>query len=429
MHRLIDLTSLPPDRVLPLLAEACGPSGDERMDARWQAYRLPGQRLLGWVESDQVIALAGLEIDGAAGRLLHLAVPAGLRQRGLGQKLLRALSRELGLYRLDAETDASALGFYKRCGWTSLALGACHWGIQRFGVYWLDREVLLAPGFRFPAPPLQALCFPDRPDVGARILRLDQIHPLLSGNKWFKLRHNLMAAKQAGCRRLLSLGGAWSNHLFALAAAGSLLGFETTGIVRGELPEPLNPVLSFARDCGMQLIPVTRSEYRQLREDPTSLGKDGTWLIPEGGSNAFGVLGAGEILEYLPADTRTLALACGTAATLAGLARVAPANLKLLGVAVLKGGEFLSQEVIRLADGPIQCRWEIETRFHAGGYARSNQDLQAFLARFAELTPSIPLEPVYTGKLAWALNERFKSSERPESLVLLHSGGQLPEPR
>jgi len=271
------------------------------------------------------------------------------------------------------------------------------------------------------------------------VLRLDCIHPLVSGNKWFKLKLNLQQAQSEGYERVLSFGGAYSNHLRALAAAARLAGMESIGIVRGELPDPLNPVLAFARQQGMELHAVTRGDYRKKQQVDFIAGLVSRFgdffLIPEGGSNQLGVLGCGQIMEHLKPEllksenqTTVVAAACGTGATLAGLIRGAQqyhlAN-EFVGVAVLKGADFLHKD-IRQWLGPEHqsIKWQLNTACHCGGYARCTPELTEFVASFQGKT-GIPLEPVYTGKLVYALYSMIESGAiaKGSRVIWLHTGG------
>ncbi|MBT8145690.1 MAG: pyridoxal-phosphate dependent enzyme [Gammaproteobacteria bacterium] len=271
------------------------------------------------------------------------------------------------------------------------------------------------------------------------VLRLDRIHPLLNGNKWFKLRLNLQEALRQGHNRLLSFGGAYSNHLRALSAAARLAGMQSVGVVRGEIVEPLNPVLAFARQQGMELHAVSRSDYRHKYEpefiDRLAERFGDFYLIPEGGSNRQGVEGCGEILDLLGPDLMApdagqtiLAVACGTGATLAGLIRGAQERdlaVECLGVAVLKGAGFLSKEVEKwLEPANERANWQLHIDHHCGGYARSTPALLEFIDKFAKRT-GIPLEPVYTGKLVYALYQLIERGEiaKGSRVIWLHTGG------
>ncbi|PKL75647.1 MAG: hypothetical protein CVV27_14280 [Candidatus Melainabacteria bacterium HGW-Melainabacteria-1] len=178
----------------------------------------------------------------------------------------------------------------------------------------------------------------------------------------------------------------------------------------------------------MLLKAVSRSDYRLYREAAglAALAEryPQAWLIPEGGSNPQALTGLAQIISMLPAGTKTLALACGTATTLAGLAAAAPVSVSVLGVAVLPRADFLRQHVQNiLAHTPVSP-WRIETDFSMGGYARSTPELDDFLSQFSGLNPEVPLEPVYTGKLLYAVTQMLKANELDANgLVLLHTGG------
>ncbi len=280
----------------------------------------------------------------------------------------------------------------------------------------------------------------DRCDVTLNVLRLDQIHPTIHGNKWFKLKRNLDQFQREGKTRILSFGGAWSNHLYALAAAGKVFSMDTIGIVRGEIPQPLNPVLAFAKRQGMQLIPVTRAEYRRkheqgfIKELRSRLGE--FELLPEGGSNLAAVKGCEEIVDAVRWQSserpRLLALCCGTGATMAGivsgLTAQAQENLpRVLGISVLKAEGYLQGEVqawLHRNRCQTDLNWWVEDNYHCGGYARSNPRLQAFLSEFAEFS-QLPLEPVYTGKLMLGLFDMIeRGGISPGTEVLaIHTGG------
>jgi 1-aminocyclopropane-1-carboxylate deaminase len=297
-------------------------------------------------------------------------------------------------------------------------------------------------GIATSTPPIESLeCqFLRQAGVSVHVLRLDKIHPLLSGNKWFKLKYNLLEFQRHKELPVLSFGGAYSNHLHALAAAGKLLGLRTIGMVRGEMPEPLNPVLSFAAEQRMHLVPLSRSDYRR-KQDPDFLeelrARFGEFhLLPEGGSNALALQGCEEIAPLLhwqnEGAQRLVALCCGTGTTMAGLIRGlnkidADSAPDVLGISVLKGegylqGEIQSQLQASGYEGSIE--WSVDDGHHCGGYARSNAALQAFLSQFAGLS-DLPIEPVYTGKLFYALFDLIEKGtiSSDTEIVAVHSGG------
>lgn len=308
-------------------------------------------------------------------------------------------------------------------------------------------------------------------DVSLRLVRFDLAHPVVGGNKWYKLQQNLMLAREQGATRLLSFGGAYSNHLYALAAAGAEAGFDTLGVIRGELVTPLNSTLAFARARGMKLLPVSRTDYRRRSDqdfvDALQRRHGPFYLIPEGGANEAGVRGCQAMATELAArvpdlDSCEIALACGTGTTLAGLlsglrllrrsgvfslpsseqpfseqsfseqssAVIAPSPF-VRGIAVLKGADFLRADInawlARLNSTATGNDWCLETDYHGGGYARAGRDLLDFVSDF-ERRHNIPLEPVYTGKLLQALYIRIAEGRyAPGSrLLALHTGGLRP---
>jgi 1-aminocyclopropane-1-carboxylate deaminase len=275
-----------------------------------------------------------------------------------------------------------------------------------------------------------ALPWLERAGLSLSVLRSDLVDPLLSGNKYFKLKYNLAAATAEGKRTLLSFGGAWSNHLHALAAAGQKYGFATVGVIRGEAPAGLNACLQDVTDMGMQLHFLTRDEYR--RKDGQQLHATlrdrygDYYLIPEGGANLAGIQGCRELLAGIGTERYThILLACGTGTTLTGL--ITTTSIPVIGIQVLKGEGYLQAAVARqLLEHGLQATapWQLLDQFHGGGYARCNRELREFIADFSGQT-GIPLEPVYTGKMLLALQELANRDFFPRNsrILALHSGG------
>ncbi len=282
-----------------------------------------------------------------------------------------------------------------------------------------------------PATPLEQLdssLFPNT-DVEVWVKRDDRIHPEVSGNKWRKLKYNIAALPPKA--HVLTFGGAYSNHIRAVAAAGKHFGFETSGIIRGELIEPLNPVLEYAAAHGMTLLSVTREDYRNrhdsawLETKRISIGASHLW--PEGGSNSLAIKGCKEILREVDQPFDVVCVPVGTGGTLAGLIAGGGQDTSVLGVSVLKGGEFLNDDVRRLIAeaGEIELlRWSIALDYHFGGYAKLTAALRDWIDDFSMRT-NIPLEPVYSGKLFYAVydmiaKQKFAAGSR---VLLLHTGG------
>ena len=269
------------------------------------------------------------------------------------------------------------------------------------------------------------------------VRRDDLIDPQLSGNKFYKLFFNLQAAREQGLNRLISFGGAYSNHLHALAAAGNRYGFQALGVVRGERPAQLSPTLSDAEAWGMQLVFLSREEYRNktdaelivaLREQYGDF-----YLIPEGGANLAGARGmrlAGTALEQqLKGDYTAVCVACGTGTSLAGLAAGIDLAKPAIGFSVLKGagdlGEVIASTYRELGASDKSANWRLISGFHAGGYGKKHpQYLSQFWQDF-ERESGIALDPIYTVKMFWGIVSLARQGywSRGSRIVAIHSGG------
>jgi 1-aminocyclopropane-1-carboxylate deaminase len=287
------------------------------------------------------------------------------------------------------------------------------------------------------APPITRLA--DQPVLGVslgqlRLLRLDQLHVDAPGNKWFKLEGWVARAREEGVRRLLSCGGAWSNHLHALAAVGHREGFETVGIVRGEASQQPSATLRDAAAWGMKLVHVTRAEYRR-RGDPAWQAEltarfAPCHFIPEGGAAATGVSGSraiGALVRDAFPRPLPVYVAVGSGTTLAGMALELGPDWTLTGVSALRGTDDLQRAVTAMAGPPGAgrvARWRILGDAHCGGFARVSAGLRDFMLAF-EAVQGIPLEPVYTGKLLFALHTHLRLGRLPpgQPVLAIHSGG------
>jgi len=257
--------------------------------------------------------------------------------------------------------------------------------------------------------------------------RDDLLHPVISGNKWRKLKYIIDHALSLGADTLVSMGGAYSNHLHALAYAGKVLGLKTIGLVRGELPEILTPTLQDMKNWGMELEFVSRSDYRQLRQykewqDLPGLKPRQYW-VPEGGAQPLALKGVAELVGEIAVPYDTICMPCGTGTTLAGIIEVAPQQVSVLGFAAFKNAAYLRAEV-DAALSQSRNGWQINLDYHFGGFAKTNAELNAFIEDF-ELKTTIPLDPVYTGKMMYAIYDLiqkhyFKPGER---IIAVHTGG------
>ena len=263
------------------------------------------------------------------------------------------------------------------------------------------------------------------------LLRLDQIHPYLNGNKWFKLKYNLKAAAEKNYDTLLTFGGAYSNHIHALSSAGKIFGFKTIGIIRGEERLPLNPTLQFAADNGMKLHYVTRSDYRKkhTEEFQNSLKQKfgNAYVVPEGGTNLLALKGCSEIPSLIQTEYDYLCTACGTAGTLSGLIAGLEGKKNIRGFSVLKDGDFLADNTEKLVEEFVHKKfsnWMINLNYHFGGYAKINRTLIEFMGEFEKLN-SVQLDYVYTGKMLYGIFDLLKSGYFKKSgrIVALHTGG------
>ncbi|WP_394754178.1 1-aminocyclopropane-1-carboxylate deaminase/D-cysteine desulfhydrase [Crenothrix sp.] len=259
------------------------------------------------------------------------------------------------------------------------------------------------------------------------IKRDDLLHPIISGNKWRKLKYSLDHALSLGTDTVISMGGMYSNHLHALAYIGKILGLKTIGLVRGEQPLILTPTLRDVQDWGMTLKFVSRTDYRALRQyqdfDSFPDLKPAQYWLPEGGAQVFALKGVAELVHEINIAYDTLCVPCGTGATLAGMAAAVPDNVSVIGFAALKNAEFLRTDVAALLAQPLN-NWHINLAYHFGGFAQKDASLTAFIEDF-KLQHKISLEPVYTGKMMYALYDLlqkgyFKPGHR---IIAVHTGG------
>jgi 1-aminocyclopropane-1-carboxylate deaminase len=257
------------------------------------------------------------------------------------------------------------------------------------------------------------------------VLRLDLLHPHLSGNKWFKLKYALAEAKAKGCTRIVTFGGSFSNHIVATACACRLAGIASKGIIRGEAGNTPTHSLQLATAYGMEITFMPRTEYRALRENGFQLAvSDNDYLLPEGGATADGARGAKEILNFALAENYThIFCAIGTGTTAAGLLQAMRPDQQLVCINVLKGGSFQQEAIIRLSGLPAN-NLQIRNEFHFGGYARYTNLLVDFMNEFYRQT-CIPSDIVYTGKLFFALNHitQQELNNNDTRILVIHSGG------
>ena len=260
--------------------------------------------------------------------------------------------------------------------------------------------------------------------------RDDLIHPIISGNKWRKLKYSLNQALSLDKTTLISMGGAYSNHLHALAFVGKLLNLPTKAFIRGEKPAILNPTLEDLMEWGMELEFISRSDYRGLRNFKTYAAlpdlKSHEYWIPEGGYLPLALQGVVELVTEIDIDYDVICVACGTGTTLAGIVNAVPKTAQVIGFAALKGADFLTEEVKSLLPEKIalQKNWQINLDYHFGGFAKTTAQLLDFISRF-EQQHGIALEPIYTGKMLFGLYQLIQQNyfQAGQKIIAIHSGG------
>jgi 1-aminocyclopropane-1-carboxylate deaminase len=287
----------------------------------------------------------------------------------------------------------------------------------------------MASELSYLATPLLRISSPliERAGVELLVNREDLNHSFVSGNKWWKLKYNLREAERQQKDTLLTFGGAFSNHIYATAAAAKELGFKSIGVIRGEQPARLSSTLQFAEAQGTHLHFVSREVYREKMEsnfiEKLHQRFGDFYCIPEGGTNELAVSGVKEFAQRLCAETEFeyVCCSCGTGGTLAGLIVGMPSK-KIIGFSSLRGG-FMSEEVKKLV-GDGHTNWQVADDYHFGGYAKYTPELLDFIKSFEEEF-SIPIEHVYTAKMFYGLFALISKGYFPigSKILALHTGG------
>ena len=259
------------------------------------------------------------------------------------------------------------------------------------------------------------------------IKREDQLHPIISGNKFRKLKYNLSSAKQQKKKVLLTFGGAFSNHIVAVAGAGKEFGFETIGIIRGEeLQEKINenPSLTVAQQLEMKLFFVSREIYK-LKDTPEFIAElqsqfGDFYLLPEGGTNELAIKGCEEILYDRDFEFTHICSSIGTGGTISGIINSAASHQNIIGFSSLKG-DFLQNDITKFA---TQNNWSVNCEYHFGGYGKVTNELIEFMNSFY-LEHAIPLDPIYTGKMMFGIFDLIQNSYFPpkSKILAIHTGG------
>jgi 1-aminocyclopropane-1-carboxylate deaminase len=259
------------------------------------------------------------------------------------------------------------------------------------------------------------------------IRREDLIHPIISGNKYRKLKYNILKAIEDEHTTLLTFGGAYSNHIAALAFAGLQNNLKTIGIIRGEELKnkaDKNPTLLFAKECGMEFEFISRESYREKHTNDfienlkSKLGS--FYLIPEGGTNELAIKGCKEILSTSDFEYDYICCAVGTGGTISGIINKSKKHQKILGFSALKE-DFLEKDIRKFAKNN---NWDLIRDYHFGGYAKFNLELITFINQFYKEN-GILLDPVYTGKLVFGVMDLIDKNYFPENskILMIHTGG------
>lgn len=273
---------------------------------------------------------------------------------------------------------------------------------------------------------IQKIELPDS-QVSLYIKREDLLHPYVSGNKLRKLKYNISEVKKLGHSKIITFGGAFSNHIAATSYAGFLNNIQTIGVIRGEELESSwhnNPTLKFASDCGMQFKFVTREEYREkeslylLQKLEQEFGS--FYLLPEGGTNQLAIKGCEEILNPEDETFDYITVSVGTGGTIAGIINSSCLSQKVLGFPALKG-DFLQKDICKFTKNN---NWDLVTDYHFGGYAKTSSKQISFINEFFTKY-KIPLDPIYTSKMVFGVLDKIEEGYFPvgSKILMIHTGG------
>ncbi len=256
------------------------------------------------------------------------------------------------------------------------------------------------------------------------VLRLDEIHPVVSGNKWYKLKSYIQYIQAHSLKGFITFGGAYSNHLHAAAVAARAYGLGSVAVIRGgEFADRLNDTLLACRAAGMELRFVDRSVYDRKESDAfldgLSAAYPGYYIIPEGGSGPLGRKGVAELCKYIPASYTHILLSVGSGTTLQGIRDIIPEDRQVLGFAPMKRGAYLNEA--------LQCRkgnWKITDDYHFGGFGKHTPDLIEYMNRLF-CRQGLPTDRVYTAKMFRGIEDLIRKGyfDGSARLLALHTGG------
>ena len=272
----------------------------------------------------------------------------------------------------------------------------------------------------------QEISLPILTDKGIRLFikRIDKINKFISGNKWYKLKYNLVEAQNNGFNQILTFGGAYSNHISATSFAANKKQLKSIGVIRGEESLPLNPTLKFAKENGMYLHYISRSEYKGkedeffLRELKDKFGN--FYLIPEGGTNSLAIMGSSEIIDEIDFQDY-ICCSVGTGGTISGIINSIANHQRVIGFPAIKDFNKLENNVNHWTNNN---KWKFIGDYSFGGFAKVNSSLNEFINHFYE-TQQIPLDAIYTGKMMFGILDLIEKDYFPNNTTILaiHTGG------
>jgi 1-aminocyclopropane-1-carboxylate deaminase len=259
------------------------------------------------------------------------------------------------------------------------------------------------------------------------MLRLDLLHDVVSGNKWYKLRLNIQQALDHGYNTILTFGGGYSNHLVATAFAAKLFGLKSIGVVRGKY-DKLTPTLQECKDAGMELVFVTQDDYKNKHQPEWARNVvahfDEVFIVPEGGANELGRKGAGLIKRFIDESYTHIALAVGSGTTLAGLRNELPGRQQILGFVPMKQGSYLAGYIREHLEPEQDRNWQLFDEWHFGGFGKWTNELLQFMNMFYHMN-RVPLDIIYTSKMMYRIGQLIERGAFPGDarILCIHSGG------
>jgi 1-aminocyclopropane-1-carboxylate deaminase len=259
------------------------------------------------------------------------------------------------------------------------------------------------------------------------IMRLDEIHPIISGNKWAKLKWHIDAALKGGKSTLLTFGGPHSNHLIATAEAARQHGLQSIGILRSAQGKSIDtPTLQACIAAGMQIRYSDWSafDYRQTFYHPSLSPEEAatTYIVPPGGADELGIKGVGDIAQWIPADTTTVCVPVGTGTTMAGLIPHLK-GITTIGFSATRHSHEQSNHIQQWLGGNPSM-WLLHPDHHFKGFAKVSSELTDFIKHFNSAT-GIPLDIVYSSKMIFYLKQLIAKGifGGRSNILCIHTGG------